>query len=106
MLHSLHATVLAALVGLAFCTGCSPTNPPAADDKGYDLKGTVKSVDAAKREVIIDHEDIPGLMKAMQMPFHVEDAKLLDGLHEGDHVQGRVKKSESGDLVITKLEKR
>jgi Cu/Ag efflux protein CusF len=106
MLQPLWATALAALAALAFGTGCSPSNPPAADDKGYDLKGTVVSVDAAKQDVTLDHEDIPGLMGGMKdMQFHVEDAKLLEGLKTGDSVQGRVKKSDSGP-IITKLEKR
>jgi protein SCO1/2 len=105
LLHALRATAAAALAALALGAGCSPGAPPAADDKGYDLKGTVVSVDAAKPAVTLDHEDVPGLMKGMRMEFPVEDAKLLDGLHEGDRVQGRFKKTDSGYL-ITKLEKR
>jgi len=105
-MRTLNPLALAALAALAFGTGCPPTNPPAADDKGYDIKGTVVSVDAAEKTVTLDHEDIPGHMAAMNnMPFHVEDAKLLDGLKKGDRVQGRLKKTDSGDL-ITKLEKR
>jgi protein SCO1/2 len=105
MLYALGATALAALAALAFCTGCPPTAPPAADDKGYDIKGTVMSVDSAKQTVNLDHEDVPGVMKGMRMDFRVEDAKLLEGLHEGDRVQGRFKKTDAGYL-ITKLEKR
>jgi len=55
--------------------------------------------------VTLHHEDIPGLMKAMEMEFRVEDLALLEGIKAGDQVQGRLKKGEAG-YTITHLEKR
>ena len=95
---------LAVPLALAGCSGGPPTGPQGADG-GYDIKGKVTDLAPAKPAVTLDHEDIPGLMKAMTMEFRVEDAKLLEGLHVGDLVQGRLKKTESG-LVLTRLEKR
>jgi protein SCO1/2 len=74
-------------------------------DKLYDIKGKVTAVDSAKKEVTLDHEDIPGLMQAMEMPFSVADAKVLEGIKAGDAVQGRLK-VESGKYIITELKKR
>jgi Cu/Ag efflux protein CusF len=55
--------------------------------------------------VTLDHDDIPGLMKAMTMEFSVKDAKILDGLEIGDHVEGKLL-VESGKYLITELKKR
>ncbi|HZI17165.1 MAG TPA: SCO family protein [Pyrinomonadaceae bacterium] len=52
----------------------------------YDLKGTVVSVERAKGTVTIDHEEIPGYMPAMRMPFPVKDADVLASFEPGDVV--------------------
>jgi protein SCO1/2 len=74
-------------------------------DKEYDVRGKVAAVDRAKPAVTLDHQDIPGLMKAMKMEFAVADGRLLEGIEVGDQVQGRLKKGDSG-YVLTRLEKR
>lgn len=74
-------------------------------DRQYDVKAKVVAVDLEKKTVTLDHEDIPGLMKAMEMKFPVEDAKVLEGIKPGDQVHGRLK-VKSGDNVITELHKR
>jgi protein SCO1 len=84
--------------------GCGSGGPRKADDKDYEIKGTVVAVAADRSSVTLDHEDIPGLMKAMKMEFRVADPKSLDGLSPGDRVRGRLKAG-SGDYVITRLEK-
>jgi Cu/Ag efflux protein CusF len=96
--------VIALAVPLAFA-GCSGGSAPGSGSADYEIKGKVTALNPDKPAVTLDHEDIPGLMKAMTMEFRVEDAKLLEGLRVGDRVQGRVKKTESGYL-ITRLEKR
>jgi Cu/Ag efflux protein CusF len=86
--------------------GCGSGNggPREADDKDYEINGTVVAIAADGSSVTLDHEDIPGLMKAMKMEFRVADPKLLGGLSSGDRVRGRLKAG-SGDYVITRLEK-
>ena len=69
------------------------------------MKGKVVAVEKEKNRVVLDHEDIPGLMKAMQMPFSVTDPKLLEGLKAGDAVSGKLK-AEGGKYVITQLQTR
>jgi protein SCO1/2 len=72
--------------------------------KVYDVKGKVVAVDPGKKTVTLDHEDIPGLMKAMEMKFSVEDAKALEGINAGDQVHGKLK-VDSGNYIITELKK-
>src|SRR5437870_1732067 len=82
--------------------GCKGEEPKTTEARQYPVKGKVLALDAKKPSVKLDHEDIPGLMQAMQMTFDVADAKLLDGLKEGDEVQGQLK-VEAGKYVITEL---
>jgi protein SCO1/2 len=97
--------VLALSLVLAGCKGGGEGTSKAGGEKLYDVRGKVVAVNTAKPAVTLDHEDIPGLMKGMQMEFGVEDPKLLDGVKPGDQVQGRLKKGESG-YVLTQLERR
>jgi Cu/Ag efflux protein CusF len=97
-----------AIVSLIFLTGCSgetPRKDKEASTRRYEIMGKVVSVDQKKPALRIDHEDIPGLMKAMEMEFDVEDARILDGIKPGDQVKGELVKEKSGYL-ITRLEKR
>jgi Cu/Ag efflux protein CusF len=91
------------VVFLAGCSGDDKSKDTKA--KEYDIKGKVTAIDSKKPAVTLDHEDIPGHMKAMKMEFDVASPKLLEGLKEGDMVQGRLRKDESG-YTITRLEKR
>jgi protein SCO1 len=68
--------VVAALVAC----GCNSAPEP----RRYEVRGQILSVDPARREVLVDHEDIEGFMPAMTMPYKVNDAALLDGKKPGD----------------------
>ena len=86
--------------------GCGDSSSPSqGKEKTYDIKGKVTKVSADKSAVTIDHEDIPGLMKAMEMKFAVESSKVLEGIEPGDQVHGRLKAKAGGDTVITELHK-
>ena len=98
LLMSLTLAVLALTIA-----GCNSST--GNKEKVYDIKGKVVSLDAEKKSVRLDHEDIPGFMKAMEMDFSVQDAKVLTGLKAGDQVQGRLKAKDS-NYVITELQKR
>lgn len=73
-------------------------------EKAYDIMGKVVSLDAEKKKVTLNHEDIPGLMKAMEMPFSVANAKVLEGIKAGDQVHGKLK-VKGGDYIIMELMK-
>ncbi|MFP6664079.1 MAG: copper-binding protein [Deltaproteobacteria bacterium] len=53
----------------------------------YEVGGKVVRVEAARRSVTIAHDEIPGFMEAMTMPFDVRDPALLEGLASGDTVR-------------------
>jgi Cu/Ag efflux protein CusF len=94
-------------VSLVFagCKDGGADKPKVAAERQYDVKGKVTALNPSKPAVTLDHEDIPGLMKAMEMEFNVQNVKLLEGIKVGDQVQGQLKKAESG-YTITNLQKR
>lgn len=100
-------TLTASLLVLVGCQKPADTQRPGAtaEEKDYDIKGKVTAVAPDKTSVTLDHEEIPGLMKAMEMKYPVSDAKVLDGIAAGDKVSGRLK-AKGTDYTITKLEKR
>ncbi|MGC8642364.1 MAG: SCO family protein [Isosphaeraceae bacterium] len=70
----------------------------------YKLVGEVKKVDKEAREVTIHHQAIPGFMEAMTMPFHLEDAAVLDDLRQGDEVEGKLRvEREKGEVTDYRL---
>jgi Cu/Ag efflux protein CusF len=60
---------------------------PAATPKIFHGVGAITGIDAASGVVSIDHEEIPGLMSAMEMEYQARPEKILDGLKLGDKVE-------------------
>jgi protein SCO1/2 len=58
--------------------------------KLYAAHGVVQDVNRSYGQVVIAHEDIPGLMPAMTMSFDVPDAQLLASLAPGQAIDFRV----------------
>ena len=66
--------------------GCGQTEAP-AEAKRYELKGTVVSFDKNQRQVIVAHEEVPGLMEAMTMPFTLKDEAAYEVMKPGAKIQ-------------------
>jgi protein SCO1/2 len=60
---------------------------PGAGAKRYVLRGTVVSFNKDQREVVIAHEDVPGLMEGMTMPFTLKEPSAYDVMRPGDKIQ-------------------
>jgi len=71
----------------------------------YSARGVLKNIDVPKKRVSIAHEDIPGFMNAMTMPFDVKDASLLTGLAVGDTVTFSFTVDDKGYMVVDRIEK-
>ncbi len=66
----------------------TPGASASASAKRYPLKGVVVSVVASKPEIVVRHEEIPGYMAAMTMPFPVrDDPKVVGLLRPGDRIE-------------------
>jgi protein SCO1/2 len=103
-MNSPHWPWLSVLVAVLLLAGCQ-SGTGSGKDRVYDIKGKVVELDAGGKSVRLDHEDIPGLMKAMEMKFDVEDGKVLEGLRAGDQVHGKLKVKPGNQYVITELKK-
>ncbi|WP_435015902.1 copper-binding protein [Tundrisphaera sp. TA3] len=109
--------IVAIALGLAAAPGCEKPTPraetPASPGaKTYQLTGVVRKVDQASGEVVIAHDEIPGFMPAMTMPFTLGDKSLLDDVRPGDEVEaplnvvfdesGKARDYKLGGLTVSK----
>ena len=76
-MKSLLQTVFVVAIAATACNRTSPT-------KQYQLTGQILEVKPDTKEVLVKHEDIPGFMPAMTMPYRVQDAQVLAGKEAGD----------------------
>jgi len=75
---------LASCVALAALLDCQEGG------RRYEGRGIVREVEPVLRQLVIEHEDIPGLMPAMTMNFDVADPKLLAEAKPGEAVDFEV----------------
>jgi protein SCO1 len=68
----------------AFLLGCGPS------DKHYMLTGRVVAKTPASHSLVIDHDNIPGFMAAMTMPYAVAEGVDISGIEPGDRIRARI----------------
>lgn len=81
-----------------------PAMPGVIVDKPYPGKGIVRIINRKEGWVEIDHEDIEGLMPAMQMEFWIKDRSLLRNIRVGDKVTFVVVETGKGEY-LTEIKK-
>lgn len=79
------AITLAVSLFVGACRG-----PNQSQVRRYHLRGTVIQVDKPQQHLVVNHEEIPGFMGAMTMPYPVVDAQTLDKLSPGDQITADV----------------
>lgn len=72
----------------------------------YTTNGVVREIDREDLSVTIRHEDVPGYMPAMTMPFTLRNASQVDGLAVDDAVRFTFQRGGNGDHVIVSITKR
>ena len=81
------------VLAVAWAAACGSTET-------YPGRGVVQEVSASEQQILIDHEDIPGLMPAMTMNLAVYDRELLASLSPGDVIEFELTK-QRGSFFIT-----
>jgi protein SCO1 len=68
--------------------------------KRYELQGRVVAVDSGSREITVAHEDIPGLMPGMTMPFQVAHGEdwIFGKIAPGDNIHATLVISDHAEL--------
>lgn len=80
--------LLSSLLAACAESKASVSSPPTDSEvQRYALKGQVVAANVKHHKVVIAHEDIPGYMEAMTMPFTLLDEQVLRVLKRGDRVQ-------------------
>jgi protein SCO1/2 len=76
--------IIAVLVAsfFLFSTSCRSKT----EERRFEIKGKVESVDRPANQVTIAHQEIPGFMPAMTMPFKVKDPTALSLIAPGDEI--------------------
>ena len=103
MIRRVLVFTLLAVFSLVACRSGKEDAVPSASPssfKVYKLRGKVVSADAAKGEVTVDHEAIPGFMEAMTMPYKLKDSNIATELHPGDVITADVLVSQGSDAAV------
>lgn len=73
----------------------------------YALRGEVVGIDREMGDVQIRHEEVPGLMPAMTMPFDLKGNPALEDLRVGDRIEARLvidaDRSRLEDLTVVEM---
>ncbi len=104
MKHALARLVLALglSVGMLACNGATQPEPAQAEaPREYTTRGVVREITAG-RSVSIEHEDVPGYMPAMTMPFEIGSVALT-GIAVGTRVEFRFRPEAGGRHVLTSI---
>ena len=87
-------------------TAASIAAPDKSKVKLFDGRGVITKINLELGSVGLDHEEIKGVMAAMEnMEFYVSDKKMLDNLKVGDAVNF-VLEDNAGAKQIVKIEKK
>lgn len=68
--------------------GCSPAE---AALRGHPVRGRIVSLLPERSALLVDHEEIPGVMAAMTMAFQV-DPRVLEAVAPGQTITGRLER--------------
>lgn len=90
----MNSRLLGALLALATivpapCTLAAAEQAAEAAAKRHPLRGVITAILTDRSAVMVKHEDIPGVMRAMTMAFKV-DAETMKSLKQGDAITGLV----------------
>ena len=79
-------------LAVAGCRGShtAATSSAAASVRTYSVTGEVRQVQFDAKSLVVKHEDVPGFMPAMTMPFTLADTNASPPLHPGDWIRFRL----------------
>ena len=97
------ASILLLCVALS-PAACDRSHKPDAAARHYETRGIVRGFSPDRTTIEIQHENIPGFMPAMTMPFSVRDRKEIADLKIGEAISFRLAVTEK-DLWIDSVRK-
>ncbi len=85
-------------------TACDRSKTPDSSAHSYQVRGIVRGFAPDRSTVSIEHENIPGFMPSMTMPFSVKDEKEVASLKIGDGISFRMTVTDK-DLFLDQVKK-
>ena len=85
------------LASLPLARAAEPASTPRAEAAplSHPLRGVIMGVLPDKGALLVKHEEIPGVMRAMTMMFKVEPA-VLSRVKQGDAITGQMSRRDDG----------
>lgn len=86
--------------------GCGRGEKSGADAKHYEVRGIVRAFSPDRQTIEIEHEDVPGFMPSMTMPFTAKNPQESAALRPGDAISFRLAVTEKDAWIdhITKID--
>ena len=86
------AAFLILLLGLTSCRKSETKQAQATSEipTEYTVRGVVRQLNPGGASLVVKHEEVPGFMPAMTMPFDVRDTNELTRIKPGDLIQFRM----------------
>jgi protein SCO1 len=85
------AAILAGALWVAGCSSPKPAQPEqSSGPHKFSMHGRVVAIDKDKKQVTVDHDEIPGFMMAMTMGYSVKAPTMLDSLTPDDVITADV----------------
>lgn len=82
--------IVAALAACQSREADAPAEDIAVEEQTYDLRGVIISRDPANNQLTVDHEEIPGYMAAMTMPYEVRGQNVAELPADGTTITATV----------------
>jgi protein SCO1/2 len=100
------ATLLATVLFVPFVLllGCNRAPNPDKTTQHYETRGIVRGFSPDRSTIEIQHENIPGFMPSMTMPFVARDSKEIADLKTGDAISFRMSVTQK-DFWIANVKK-
>lgn len=105
-LSLLAALTLSHAAATATLAATAPAEPakPAEQAPAHPVKGVIMGIMTDKTALLVKHEEVPGVMRAMTMMFKVEPA-VLERVKRGDAIQAKMQRRTDGwwllDVEVT-----
>lgn len=97
--------MLALAIAAALAAACGGSSSSSGPAKTYTMQGQVLSVAPERKEAVVRHEEIPGFMEAMTMPYYVRDVKEIEGLAPGDLITSTLVVENEGAAYLKEVKK-
>lgn len=85
-----HSALLLGLCVAAMLPACHRSDKSASGPRHFEVRGIVRGLLPDQKTINVEHEEIPGFMAAMTMPFTAKDPKERAALRVGDAISFRL----------------